>query len=330
MDGFKPQRRVGASPFDQIRHVDEDPERGEFEYWSAREAMPYLGYGTWEGICAVIERAKIACRNTGNDVGLNFRDVSINQTDKRMTAQDVQMTRFGMYLLAMNGIPTKREIAAAQRYFAVQTYRAEQQLPVEVKVRIDPPQTPSAPAISPWAFRFRRTFAPHYRELNDLFPGHFTVISATLIEMMVLEDEINRHLMMTFSTDRPDVSIGRCWSDYRKERGKPQATKAVPLNLPDQAIDVEVAVYGPEETGDFKIWFHSIYLPKLLPRYLDNKKTLKPYGVLPRASAADNTCRELTGRGAVLKEHVRKELRAAGGFVPARSLPGVNKPPSLN
>ena len=47
----KPQApKIGKSPFDEIRHVDEDPEAGEFEWWSARELMPHAtvlvpGYG---------------------------------------------------------------------------------------------------------------------------------------------------------------------------------------------------------------------------------------------------------------------------------------------
>jgi DNA-damage-inducible protein D len=35
------------------------------------------------------------------------------------------MSRFGMYLLAMNGDPSKPQVAAAQQYFAVMTRAAE-------------------------------------------------------------------------------------------------------------------------------------------------------------------------------------------------------------
>lgn len=54
-----PDRRHSTrSPFDVIRHVDEDTERGEFEWWSAREAMPYLGYKNWQNMENVIAMQK--------------------------------------------------------------------------------------------------------------------------------------------------------------------------------------------------------------------------------------------------------------------------------
>ena len=155
MSGNQPpdRRHPARSPFDVIRHVDEDPERGEIEWWSAREAMPYLGYKNWQNMENVIAKAKAACRNSGHQVNEHFIDVSKTPAQGGPRQRDVQMTRFGMYLLAMNGDPDKPEIAAAQRYFAIQTFRAERLLPApqEQSVLPAPPVAPEGrqPAFGP-------------------------------------------------------------------------------------------------------------------------------------------------------------------------------------
>jgi DNA-damage-inducible protein D len=110
--------------FENARHLDEN----EIEFWLARELSPLLGYKRWENFEAAIARAKIACRNVGEDVDDHFRDVTkmieIGKTAQR-EHKDIELTRFASYLIALNGDPQKDEIAAAQTYFAVQTRRQE-------------------------------------------------------------------------------------------------------------------------------------------------------------------------------------------------------------
>lgn len=318
------RRFPSRSPFDQIRHIDVDSDGSDIEYWSAREAMEFLGYARWENLENVIRKAKAACRNTGHEVGDHFRDVTkmidIGKGGRRM-GTDIQMDRFGMYLLAMNGDPDKSEIAAAQRYFAIQTYRAEQALPQPQPQ----PATPLQPADSPrlWAERFRRTFLPHVAELHQRHPGCFSVVSAVVSEIIFIEYEILRHLMTTRAFDRPDVSIGLRWAADRRARGLPDATRSTRLYLPDQRIDVDVNVYDGGEWPMFAMWFRNRYLSEHLGYYLDHKKELRVYKQLTRSSVADNSCRKLSGRPAVLTPGIRAALTAAGGFVPARpALPG--------
>lgn len=108
------------SPFDAIRHLDD---RGE--HWSARELMPVMGYGAdWRNFVAAIDRAKVACQNTGIDPANNFGDAT-KVAQRGPAAADYRLTRYAAYLVAMNGDPRKVEIAAAQTYFAVKTREAE-------------------------------------------------------------------------------------------------------------------------------------------------------------------------------------------------------------
>lgn len=45
------------------------------EFWFARDLQILLGYDKWENFQKVIERAKIACKNTGLNVSDHFPDV---------------------------------------------------------------------------------------------------------------------------------------------------------------------------------------------------------------------------------------------------------------
>lgn len=108
-----------TSPFDAIRRMDEDG-----EYWSARDLMPMLGYEKWERLVDLINRAAVAARNSGADPYQAFSRLREEATGGR-PREDFRLTRYGAYLVAMNGDPRKPEIASAQTYFAVKTREAE-------------------------------------------------------------------------------------------------------------------------------------------------------------------------------------------------------------
>lgn len=112
------------SPFDAIKHVDE-----QGEHWLARELMLLLGYEKWERFADSINRAVAAITNTGvsaDEHASRRREVGRigHSTGARV---DFRLTRYGAYMVAMNGDPRKPEVAAAQSYFAVKTREAEAQ-----------------------------------------------------------------------------------------------------------------------------------------------------------------------------------------------------------
>lgn len=111
---------VPPSPFDNGRIPC--PQGGE-DRWSARWLMDQLGYPRWQDFEPVIERAKTTAHNEGFNVRTLFR-VDPEKTAGRPRI-NYSVTRYAAYLIAMNGDTRKREVSAAQHYFAVKTREAE-------------------------------------------------------------------------------------------------------------------------------------------------------------------------------------------------------------
>ena len=104
--------------------------RNGAEFWRARDIHPGLGYPVWDKFEPVIEKARQSLTANGVEASLH-----IAQTSKSMEVHnggirrgvDYFLSRAACYLIAMNGDPTKPEIAAAQAYFAIQTRQMEVQ-----------------------------------------------------------------------------------------------------------------------------------------------------------------------------------------------------------
>lgn len=111
--------------FEEIMHSNDEIAS---EFWLARELQSVLGYLRYENFLKVIEKAKIACTNSGFNVVDHFLDVTkmvyIGSGAER-EIDDIALTRYACYLIAQNGDPAKDPIAFAQTYFAVKTRKQE-------------------------------------------------------------------------------------------------------------------------------------------------------------------------------------------------------------
>ena len=110
--------------FEEIKKIREDGT----EYWNSRELSEVLQYKKWENFSKVIDRAKLACDNSGLSIQDHFPEVrkmvEIGSNTVRELL-DYELSRYACYLIVQNGDPRKEVIALGQTYFAIQTRKQE-------------------------------------------------------------------------------------------------------------------------------------------------------------------------------------------------------------
>lgn len=109
--------------FESIKHYTDDGQ----EFWYARDLQRVLEYTEWRNFTTVIEKAKVACQNSGIDPDGDFVDVNkiVEAGAAHKDIGDIMLSRYACYLIVQNGDPRKEIIALGQTYFAVKTRQQE-------------------------------------------------------------------------------------------------------------------------------------------------------------------------------------------------------------
>jgi DNA-damage-inducible protein D len=107
--------------FEKIKQINENG----VEFWSARELSKVLDYTEYRNFKPVIDKAKEACRNSGEEVQNHFVDyhemVKIGSGAERGFNDGIKLSRYACYLIVQNADPAKDVVALGQTYFAIQT-----------------------------------------------------------------------------------------------------------------------------------------------------------------------------------------------------------------
>ncbi len=110
--------------FETIKKLDNNGK----EYWSSRELSEILEYSDYRKFLGVIEKAKVACENSGEVIHNHFvhtdEMVPIGSGAER-PVDTIYLSRYACYLIVQNSDPTKIVVAKGQTYFAIQTRRQE-------------------------------------------------------------------------------------------------------------------------------------------------------------------------------------------------------------
>ena len=101
-----------------------------YQFWYARELQEVLGYSKWENFSKLIDRAIDTCNVNGYNISDHFylciKTVELAKGAIRQI-KDYKISKYGCYLIAMNGDPSQKEMVAfAQAYFASMTCQIEE------------------------------------------------------------------------------------------------------------------------------------------------------------------------------------------------------------
>ena len=116
--------RTTGSIFDRIRQIN----NAGNEYWESRDLAEALGYAQYRNFESVLDKARLACFNSGHHIADHFADISKMIPIGKGAMREVKITllsRYACYLVIQNADPGKPIVALGQTYFAIQTRRQE-------------------------------------------------------------------------------------------------------------------------------------------------------------------------------------------------------------
>lgn len=185
------------APFDRVKQ--HRPSDGA-EFWSARDLAPMLGYEKWERFMGAVDRAMATAENQGVSVTDSFSRRREKLDGGTKPREDVLLTRYAAYLVAMNGDPRKPEVAAAQSYFAISTREAEASRP-----QFSAPQSYSD-ALRELADTAEREEQERQRRLELEGPAAERELYRSSAGLQLIGDVANR--FKAYAADRyPDVKV---------------------------------------------------------------------------------------------------------------------------
>jgi len=85
--------------FEDIKHIRDDGS----EYWFARELAIVLDYTQWRNFTKVIDKAMIACNNSGHDAIYDFVEVSkiVDAGATSKPVKEYELSRYACYLIGV-------------------------------------------------------------------------------------------------------------------------------------------------------------------------------------------------------------------------------------
>ena len=109
--------------FEDIKYIRKDGS----EYWSARELAPVLDYSQWRNFQKVIDRAMIACENSGHEVTYDFAEVSkiVEAGAASKSIKDYELTKICLLFDCAKRRPEKRSDCTWTNLFCNTNYRQE-------------------------------------------------------------------------------------------------------------------------------------------------------------------------------------------------------------
>jgi hypothetical protein len=141
------------------------------------------------------------------------------------------------------------------------------------KGAVDLRPAPKPVAGRPWGERLSLSLQAHRLYIVEEFPrASFSIYTATAMEILMIEDELNRHRMPIERKDLPDGSIGRRFSSHCKKTGRHEPIGQAPLVMDhimsgNQPLVVHPFVYDATARVFFEEWLHAKYIPEYMPEY---------------------------------------------------------------